>query len=232
MLPALATALLLPAALAAAGVPLSRATRATVEATRGDETYSYEKGISPDDAGAVHAHLRRLGESRPVIVRVPGRPGTFLVSDFGRGTGADAGRCLILLESVRGELRELSRTRGAGDAYSLAPVVFAGGGRTFVLAEMATEYSWGLWVFEIAGTTLREVGTIDAAVPGENGEEDPTPFARVRLERGRLVVRFDADLVLGTGKDDAPIARKPVVFREEGKGFVRLPGPTKPPRTP
>ncbi len=227
MLPTVAAALLLPSALAAAGVPLQRATRAMVEVTRGEEAYWHEKGIAPDDAGAVHAYLKRLGESRPEIVRVPGRPGTFLASDFGGGTGEHLGRCLILLQSTRAGVTELSRTRAAGDAYDLTPVVFVGGGRTIVLAELGTEYSRGLHVYEIAGGELRELGAIDAGVPGELGEEDPTPFARVRLERGRLVVRFDADLVLGTGKEDAPIAKKPVVFRQQGDGFVRLKGPTK-----
>ena len=32
------------------------------------------------------------------------------------------------------------------------------------------------------------VGEIDAAVPGELGEEDPTPFAKVSLDRGRVVL--------------------------------------------
>src|SRR5512141_486402 len=65
MLPALAAALLLPAAAAASGVPLPRATAPMVEVTNGQETYRYEKGIAPDDAGAVAAYLRHLGESRP-----------------------------------------------------------------------------------------------------------------------------------------------------------------------
>jgi hypothetical protein len=81
-------------------------------------------------------------------------------------------------------------------------------------------------VYEIAGTSIRELGAIDAAVPGENGEEDPTPFAKVSLEGGRLVVRFEKDLVLGTGKEGAPIAKRPVVFRQEEGGFVRVKGPT------
>jgi hypothetical protein len=232
MLPSLVAALLLPPALGAAGVPLTRATRAMVEVARGEETYRHEKGISPDDAGAVHAYLRRLGESRAEIVRVPGRPGTFLASDFGGGSGEKLERRLILLQSARGEVRELSRTSGAGDAWRLQPVVFVGGGRTFVLAELGAEYSRGLRVYELVGTTLRELGSIDAGVPGELGEEDPTPFARVRLERGRLVVRFDADLVLGTGREDAPIAKKPVVFRQGAAGFVRLKGPTRDRRSP
>ncbi len=227
MLPCVAAALLLPSALAAAGVSLPRATRAMVEVTRGQETYRHEKGISPDDAGAIHAYLKRLGESRPEIVRVPGRRGTFLVSDFEGGTGEHLGRCLILLQSTGAGVRELSRTAGTGDAQDLTPVVFAGGGRTIVLAERGAEYSRGLHVYEIAGAELRELGAIDAGVPGELGEEDPTPFARVRLERGRLVVRFDADLVLGTGREGAPAARKPVVFRQQGDGFVRLKGPTR-----
>lgn len=227
MLPSLVALLLLPSALGATDVPLERATRAMVEVARGEETYRHEQGIAPDDAGAVHAYLRRLGESRPEIVRVPGRPGTLLVSDFGGGSGVKLERCLILLQSTPGGVRELSRTRGAGDASSLQPVVFVGGGRTFVLAGLGTEYSRGLRVYELAGTTLRELGSIDAGIPGELGEADPTPFARVRLERGRLVVRFDTDLVLGTGREDAPIAKKPVVFRQDATGFVRLKGPTK-----
>ncbi len=228
MLPTLAAALLLSAATAAGpSVPLKRATGPMVEVAKGDETYWQEKGISPDDAGAVAAYLRRLGESRPEIVRVPGRAGTFLASDFGGKTGEDFGRCLILLQSARGEIRELSRTRGAGEAHSLSPVVFVGGGRTVVLAELATEYSQGLRVYEIAGTEIRELGAIDAGVPGDLGEEDPTPFAKVSLEGGRLVVRFEKDLVLGTGKEGAPVARKPVVFRQGESGFVHVTGTKK-----
>jgi hypothetical protein len=228
MLPAVAATLLL-AASGAGAVPLQRATGAMVEATRGEETWWHEKAIAPDDAGAVAAYLRRRGESKPEIVRVPGRPGTFLASDFGGRTGEDFGRCLILLQSVRGELRELARTRGAGDAYSLKPVVFTGGGRTVVLAELAKEDSWGVRVYEISGTSILELGAIEAAVPGESGEEDPTPFARVALEGGKVVVRFEKDLVLGPGREGAPVARKPVVFRQEDGGFVRVGAPAKVP---
>lgn len=228
MLPSAAAALLL-AASGAGAVPLQRATGAMVEVTRGEESWWHEKAIAPDDAGAVAAYLRRRGESKPEIVRVPGRPGTFLASDFGGRTGEDFGRCLILLQSARGEIEELARTRGAGDAYSLKPVVFTGGGRTLVLAELATEHSRGVRVYEIAGGSLLELGAIDAAVPGEDGGEDPTPFARVAVEGGKVVVRFEKDLVLGTGREDAPIARKPVVFRQEDGGFVRVAGPAKAP---
>ncbi len=219
----LAAALLVPAATAAAAeVRLARATGTLVEAGGAGETYWAEKGISADDAGAIRAFLRRRGDSKPQIVRVPGRPRLFLASDFAGGTGADYGRCLFLLESSRGEIRELARTRGEGNAYSLKPVAFAGGGRTIVLAERASESSGGVWVHEIAGNAIRELGEIDAAVPGELGPEDPTPFAKVTIEGGKIVVRFDTDLVLGTGKEDAPIAKRPVVFRQAESGFVRV----------
>ena len=220
MLPALAAALLLPAATSASSVPLARATRPMIEVTNGQETYRYEKGIAPDDAGAVAAYLRHLGESRPEIVRVPDRKGTFLAADFCGATGESLGRCLLLVQAQPGGVRELSRTRGAGEAYSLRPVVFVGGGRTVILAELASEYSKGLRVYEIAGGAIRELGAIDAGVPGDLGEEDPTPFAKVRVEDGRLVVRFDKDLVIGTDTEGAPVARKPVVFRQRGDGFV------------
>ncbi len=220
-------ALLLAAATAAGPVPLKRATGPMVEVTEGEETSWHEKGISPDDAGAVFAYLKKQGESKPQIVRVPGRKGLFLASDFTGRTGEDYGRCLFLLQSAKDGIRELDRTRGAGDAYSLKPVVFVGGGRTVVLAELATEYSWGLKVYEIAGSSIHELGAIDAAVPGELGEEDPTPWAKVSLEGGRVVVRFDKDLVLGTGKENAPVAKRPVVFRQDDGGFalVKAPAP-------
>ncbi len=220
MLPALAAALLLPAATAAAGGALSRATGPMVDVATGEETYRCEKDIAPDDAGAVAAYLRHLGESHPEIVRVPGRKGTFLAADFCGATGESLGRCLMLLQAQPTGVRELSRTRGAGEAYSLRPVVFVGGGRTIVLAELATEYSKGVRVYEIAGSAIHELGVIDAGVPGDLGETDPTPYAKLRVEGGRLVIRFDRDLVLGTGKEGAPVAKKPVVFREQDSGFV------------
>ncbi len=220
MLPAIAAALLLPVAAAASGVPLARSTREMVEVTEGEATYRYEKGIAPDDAGAVAAYLRRVGESRPDIVRVPGKKGTFLAADFCGATGESLGRCLMLVRAEAAGVRELSRTRGAGEAYSLRPVVFVGGGRTVVLAELATDASHGVRVYEVAGSELRELGDIDAGVPGDLGETDPTPFAAVRLEGTRLVIRFDKDLVLGTGKEDAPVARRPVVFRQRDDGFA------------
>lgn len=226
MVPTLA-ALLLPAALgAAAVVPLKRATGELVEVTAGQESYRHEQGIAPDDAGAVHAFLRRLGGSRPEIVRVPGRKGTFLAADFCGGAGTDLERCLFLLQSHRGgEIRELARAGGGPQAHALDPVVFAGGGRAIVLARLGMESSRGVRVYEIAGASLRPVGTIDAGVPGELGEGDPIPFASVSLDRGQVVVRFDADLVLGTGQQGAAVASKPVVFREREDGFVRVEAP-------
>jgi hypothetical protein len=218
-------ALLLSAAAAAPGVPLSRATGTLAGGELGDHSYRYEKGIPPAEAEAIVRHVQRDGPTGAVVVRVPGRRGAYLVSAAGRGDagpGDLGGLCLILLEKRLDGFVELARTRGAADSYSLRPVVFTGGGRTLVLAEMATEYSWGVQVVEVAGKTLRQLGGIDAGVEGEMGEEDPTPFARVRVEGGRFVITFDTDLVLGTGDPNAPRAKRPVVFREEKDRFVRV----------
>lgn len=223
MLATLAAALLLPATLAAGSVPLARATREMVEVADGQELFRHEKGISPDDAGAVHAFLKRLGESRAEIVRVPGRAGTFLASDFCGSSGEDLGRCLVLVHAARGGVRELSRTPVVRGADGLHPVVFAGGGRTIVLAQLGAEYGRGLRVYELAGGSVALLGAIDAGTPGDLGPGDPTPHARLRLEGGTLVVRFDADLVLGA-QEGAPVAPKPVEFRLREDGFVRAPG--------
>ena len=210
---------------AGAGTQLSRVTGAQVKVEGGDGLlYSHEKGVAPADAKAIYEHRRRGGESVPVIVRVPGRAGLFLVSDLGPpdAPANDYGRRLFLLQRVKDGFRELGRTRGVGDAYNLDPVVFTGAGRTVVLAELGTEYSWGLVAYEIAGRELRELGAIGVAAPGEEGERDPTPFARVHVEGGRLVVAFDVDMIEDPGGQHAKALARPVVFRQEGKRFVRV----------
>lgn len=217
----------LSALLAAApqAAPLVRASRPMVASQVMEEGkgFSHEQGIAPSEALAVIQQVReRIGPAH-TILRVPGRPGSFLVVGTGRPPTSSTdpgGLRLMLVERSGGGVSLLAQSGGSGDSYVLRPVAFTGGGRTIVLAEMATEYSWGLRVFEVTARELRDLGSIDAGVPGEMGEEDPTPFARVTIERGQVVVTFDHDLVIGTGNEDAPVARKPVVFRQGGRGFA------------
>ena len=212
------------------GKALTRVTgeRLYVTDANGRREFGYEKGLAPADARGLLALVKaRCRGSALDVVRVPGRAGAFLIVAEGCKTAAapDMGLRLILLERTGAEIKVLDRTQGNGDAYSIRPVVFAGEGRTIVLAELAAEYSWGLVVYEVAGDALRRLGRIDAGAPAKEewdfGERDPTPYARVSLEDGKLVVTFDSDLVIGTtGDSSGKIALKPVVFREGAKGFA------------
>lgn len=219
-----AIAALITAATASAAAPLSRVTGSCVEVKAKDEAESFchEKGILRDDAGVVVRGLRERYEGARAIWRVPGGRSTFLA--VGSRQPEDSkdlgGLRLILVEKDGPRISVLGESSGSADSYILKPVVFTGSGRTIVLAEMGTEYSWGLRVFEVAGRELRDLGSIDAGVIGASGqEEDPTPFARVTIEGGKVVVTFDSDLSIGTGNSDAPLALKPVVFRQGAKGF-------------
>lgn len=219
-----AVAALITAATPAAGASLVRVTGPCVEvkAREPAESFCHEKGILQQDAAVLVRGLRQRYEGAGAIWRVPGRHSIFLAVGSRQSNDPKdlGGLRLILVEKDGQGISVLGESAGSADSYVLNPVVFTGSGRTIVLAEMATEYSWGLRVFEVAGRELRDLGSIDAGVIGESGQEDdPTPFARVTIEGGKVVVTFDADLSIGTGDSDAPLALKPVVFRQGTKGF-------------
>jgi hypothetical protein len=211
---------------APAGSPLLLASGPQVEFRgEGDEgSFSYEKGMAQADAVTLIQQVRKhIGPAR-AILRVPGRGASFLVVGLGRVTTDPedfGGLRLMLVEKSGRSVTLLAQSSGSADSYSLKPVVFTGGGRTIVLAETGTEYSWGLRVFEVVGRELRDLGGIDAGVIGESGqEEDPTPFARVTIAGGKVVITFDSDLSIGTGNPGARLALKPVVFRQSATGFT------------
>ncbi len=221
-----------------AGTPLRRATNDRLYVTDEDGTreFAYEKGLALGEARRILEQVKARCRPAHDVVRLPGRTGLLLVAGQGcrPDTQKDMGPRLMLVEKAGAGIKVLAEGRGTGDAYSLQPVVFTGDGRTIVLAELAAEYSWGLQVYEVVGSELRALGSIDAGVPGNEGaadEQDPTPFARVRIEDGKVVVTFDRDLVIGTGNPDSKIASKPVVFRQGSKGFV-LERPRLKPRAP
>lgn len=227
------------AASAMAGTPLRRATNDRLFVTDKDGTreFAYEKGMAPGEARTILEQVKARCRPAHDVVRLPRRNGSFLVTGQGcrPDTQEDMGLRLMLVEKAGAGIKVLAEGRGTGDAYSLRPVAFTGDGRTIVLAELAAEYSWGLQVYEVVGSELRALGSIDAGVPGDEGasdEQDPTPFAHVTINKdGKIVVTFDRDLVIGTGNPDSKIATKPVVFRQGPKGFV-LERPRLKPRGP
>jgi len=209
-----------------AGSPLRLASGPQVEFRgEGDEgSFSYEEGMAQAEAVTLIQQVRKRIGPAHTILRVPGRSTSFLVVGVGRATAESRdldGLRLMLVEKSGQGVTLLAQSSGSADSYVLKPVVFTGSGRTIVLAETGAEYTWGLRVFEVVGRELRDLGGIDAGVIGESGqEEDPTPFARVTIAGGKVVVTFDSDLSIGTGNPGAPLALKPVVFRQSATGFT------------
>lgn len=196
-----------------------------VENRQGDKRYRYDDRVPAGEAKALLEHFSRLADDPvPSIYAVPGAKDYYVVSSWdNRSTGADFGRRLYLLRKGKEGYEETGRSRGAGDSYILRPVFFTGRGRILVLAELGTEYSWGLMAFEITGNRLVELGPLEAAVEGEWDAVDPTPFAVVKLVKGRWRVEFSRDLVLDPGGlTERRIVRKgnlPIVFEHDGKAF-------------
>ncbi len=160
---------------------------------------------------AARAHPGAILQLAPV----PGRPGSWVFVASGR-----SGLQLVLASWAGGRLTEADRTRGAGDAYSLRPAFFTGGGRTFVFVESAKETSRGFLVLELAGGRLREVAPLEVALDAD--DSSALPQLSARLQGRELQVSFDADLVKpGAGTEYTRSGGAPVVFRHDGKRFVR-----------
>ncbi len=230
LLSVLAVALSRPPDCRAGEATLRRQPVRLVEARQGDRRYWYDDRVPAAEARALLDYFsRNADDPLPSIYAVPGSKGYCIVSSWDSKSGsADFGRRLYLVRKTTAGYEEIDRTRGAADSYILRPVFFTGSGRVLILAEMGTEYSWGLMVYEIAQNRLKELGPLDAAVEGAEDAEDPTPFAAVKLVNGRWRVEFSHDLVLDPGgPSERKIERKgdrPIVFEQGDDRFFPAAG--------
>jgi hypothetical protein len=197
-----------------------------IEAEQDGKRYWYDYRIPRKEALALLAYFRAsVSDPVPLFYAVPGLKGYYVVSSYDEKTTADDyGRRLYLVRKGRGGYEMIDRTPGASDSYILKPVFFLGHGRMLILAEIGTEYSWGLQAYEIRNRRLTYLGLLDATIDSGENVTDPTPFAIVKLVNGRWRVEFSHDLVLDAGGlHDRTIRRKgkkPIVFELKGKEFV------------
>lgn len=195
-----------------------------------DKRYWYDDRIPEKQVLALYAFLAlAVKDPVPLIYAVPGLPGHYVVSSYDmRSTETDYGRRLYLVRETKTGFEVVDRTPGAFDSYILEPVFFLGRGRTLILAEIGTEYSWGLMVYEIRHKRLVYLGPLDATVEGDVDASDPTPFAAVKHANGRWLVEFSSDLLLDAGglKEQKLLrkGKRPIVFEQKEKGFAPVPG--------
>ncbi len=197
--------------------------------------YQYDKALGEDQAKRIHAGwLKTHKSNHAIIAAVPGEVGLVLLADDvgapeGVGT-TERGRRLFLLRQTESGFEELDHTPGAGDSYILVPIFFTGDGRTFVFAEMATDYAWGYNVYEVLGGKLQFLGPLDVNMNGPQTPISATKHLSAKLAGGALVAEFDVDCIVAdpkapSGYRTVPYKKgRPIAFRWEGeKGFVRLP---------
>lgn len=196
-----------------------------IEVEQGDDRYWYDDRVPEAEAKTLLAYFSKKTEHPvPSIYAVPGAKGYYVVSSYDRnGTDSDYGRRLYLVRKGKDGFEDIDRTSGAADSYVLKPVFFTGRGKVLILAEIGTEYSWGLMVYAIAHKRLTFLGSLDASVEREGNAEDPTPFATVKYANGRWRVEFSHDLVLDAGglteRTIRQKGKRPIVFEHDGKRF-------------
>lgn len=215
-----------PAESVAKGLQLKKQSVRLAAVDKNGKRYWYDEGMTAADVKALYRHFeKKSSEPLPSMYGVPGLRGYFLVSAWNSHlTGSDYGRRLYLVRKKDGSFEDIDRTGGAGDSYILRPNFFIGKGKILILAEIGTEYSWGLLVYEIVGKRLIYRGTLDAAVEGKEDADDPTPYAKVTYVNKGWVIAFDHDLVLDPGgRKEQRIKRKgskPILFGHDGTAFV------------
>ena len=173
------------------------------EVREAERAFAYDAGkMTENDARTVAGHFfEAFGEGAfPSIYGIPGRDRLFLVSGSMDHRGeTDFGLRFFLVEEADGVLRRTFRGRGSGDSYSLDPTFYWDDARVLILAETGAEYSWGLWAYELSGSTLEDLGPLDVTFWSGENHVNPLDHARVSFERGRYRVEFRVDLTLDPG---------------------------------
>jgi hypothetical protein len=193
----------------------------------GEERLGYDATLLElSDAQRVAGAMREMhGDAGfPLVYRIPGVDGFFLVSSYADDHGfEDHGRRLFLLQEDDGGLKGIYRGRGMADSYILRPTFFTGPGKVLILAETGTEYSWGLQAYEFAGGTLVALDSLDVAVCDGDNHVNALLQANVSFGAEGFRVDFPYDLTLDPGSPyqwDLPRLKETIRFRQDHDRFV------------
>jgi hypothetical protein len=85
------------------------------------------------------------------------------------------------------------------DSYSLLPTFYTDDDKVLILAEIGTEYSWGLVVYELVGDAMRDLGPINATYWSGESNVNPLAQSKVTSGKGGYRVQFYSDLTLNPG---------------------------------
>ncbi len=126
---------------------------------------------------------------------------------FWGSSNKDFGKKFAVLKRSSNNYKSLYESAGSGDSYILEPSFFSSdymGGSLLVLAEVGTEYSWGLRVFLLRDSLeIEDLGTLDVAVLPESEYGDGTvsavAYITIRENGETYEFSFSKDLVFDPG---------------------------------
>ena len=160
----------------------------------------------------------------PLVYRMPGQPDVYLVSAVNDHRGrTDFGRRFFLVHDEGETFRTVYRGKGMSDSYILRPAFYTGDDKVLILAEVGTEYSWGLVAYELVGSTIEYLGPLNVAA--WSGEDFVNPLARSKVTSGKegFQVQFYSDLTMdpgGTYQWTLPKLKESISFVETRGRFV------------
>ena len=127
---------------------------------------------------------------------------------IGKSINDDPKGLRLLLVDKTDQNRLLYISRGAYESWILHPTFFKSdlpGQPLIILAAQGTSDSWGQQVLAMYGDRIEEIGYLDVArkeeadtsfYDDERKLTDIAPFTKIKVEKGRMIIRFETDSVL------------------------------------
>lgn len=107
----------------------------------------------------------------------------------------DEGLRIIYLAEEKGRYKIHFVSKGVGESYIYTPTFFQGNGRTIIVCEMGTEYSWGMDAFLLQDSMFIKLGNIDVAanINEEEHQESAVPILRIEDLKESIEFKFSEE---------------------------------------
>ena len=142
-------------------------------------------------------------------------------------------RKFIVLKKNDQKYAPIYISKGSGDSYILKPKFFSTNdfeAPLVILAEIGTEYSWGIRVFLVdPQLNVKDIGTLHVAVDPEkefvDGPLSAVPYTSIRKKNKDIVFNFTTDVVFDPGGiKEKRISKDKIKYIYDGVSLKRIPG--------
>lgn len=174
----------------------------------------------PESCSKVEIEEKKDGTARVYAIDAT----TSFVTDYDAALdkpGGDYGRRLMLFRKEDGADKRVYYSEGSYDSYILEPAFYSncGGYDLLILAEIDTEYSWGLRLFSYKDGEMNDLGSIPIAVDTEEDiyADSIVPHLILREKGSALVISFGKDVARNPGGlDEKHYAADAIEYRITG----------------